>query len=105
VATDVEDLTQLLDRQKSGSASLVDNPVYRAAAADWTGGEKLQLYMNLDQVTVLGMLSPESRVETWVKSNLLALRDHPLISMELDSPARNLARLHVMLHRRLMEPE
>jgi len=105
VATKVDDLAQLLDRQKPGTASLADNPVYRAAAAKWTGGEKLQFYMNLDQVMVLGMLSPESRVETWVKNKLRALREHPVISMELNCPARNLARLHVMLHKRLKEPE
>jgi hypothetical protein len=105
IATEVNDLQQLLDRERPETANLAENPVYRAASSQWTNGEKVQFYLNLDQAMVLGLLNPESRFGAWLTKNLKPLGDHPVISMELACPARNRAQLHVRLRKRLVSPE
>lgn len=78
VCTDLSDLKALLGRRSS--ESLRTNSRFQEAFPS-TKPLKLELYMNMDQVIDLGLLSPESHVTSWVKANLIDLRNHPAISL------------------------
>jgi hypothetical protein len=82
LATDIEDLKSLLDREQGDDVS--SSPYFVASTRDWRRTrDKLELFLNVDQISRLGLLSPESAVEDFVKDYLLDLRDHPALGARL----------------------
>ena len=67
------------------------------ASRRWTGGEKFVGFIDVDRVTTLGMLSPESELQEWTKQTLGVLKDHPAIVVRL-SPNASRNRLALALH-------
>jgi hypothetical protein len=96
ISTDARELEELLDRMESGSDDLTSNPALQVASASWTGEEKIVGFIDVDQVTTLGMLSPESELEEQTKQALGVLKDHPAISIRL-SPTASKNRLALAL--------
>jgi hypothetical protein len=62
---------------------LRDLDLFTAARSAWSGGERLQGFANLDRVIEAGLLSPEGRISTAIRRNVLDLREHPGISLGL----------------------
>jgi hypothetical protein len=83
LATNTQDLERLIDRGQEGSDSLNDSSDFRKGSAIWSGREKVVGFVNLDQMTSLGLLSPESEINDDVKECLLDLQDHPAVFVEI----------------------
>ena len=83
VATDARELEAVIDRQGGEGDDITANSTFRAAAAEWQGNEKLTAFVDVDRVTTLGLLSPESEIHESARSVLLDLRDHPSVSVSL----------------------
>lgn len=101
VATDAEDLEALLDRRDGEQGDdLRESPVYRTARTGWTAEDKIQSFLDVDQLTTLGLLSPESAIEEQVRTVLLDLRDHPAVALSLRADGRRRLSLHLRIVRR-----
>jgi hypothetical protein len=83
VATNTRDLEALLDWAQDAAGTLPRSFTFRAASSRWSGKEKIQGFLNMDQIIALGLLSSESQVEEVVKGYLLDLRHHPALSLDL----------------------
>ena len=84
VATDVADLRALLSRTTDNVAG---SPYFKSSTQDWSRRDKLEVFLNVDQITKLGLLSPESKIEDFVKNCLLDLRDNPVVVANLQKCA------------------
>ena len=101
VASDVRELEALVDRAAGAHAGINDNPSFRAVSAEWRGHEKIEGFVDIDALTTLGLLSPESEIQEQARHVLLDLRDHPAIAFELHTvPAEDRVSLSVRLLRR-----
>ena len=85
VATDSKDLERLIDRVSTGVDNLGKSQLFRNASSNWSGNEKFFGFINLDKMTSLGLLSPESNIEDGVKKYLLDLHGHPALSFQVVS--------------------
>jgi hypothetical protein len=83
ISTDARELEELLGRMENGGDDLTGNPAFQVVSASWTGEEKIVGFIDVDQVTTLGLLSPESELEEKTKQALGVLKDHPAISVRL----------------------
>jgi len=101
VASDMDELEELVDRTSSPKDSLEDSLLFRTARSGWDGREKLFAYLNVDELTTLGMLSPESQIQEIVQTFLLDMQDHPVVSFSLepDDTERGLRLALRMVHR------
>jgi hypothetical protein len=82
VATDAQNLETLLDRAPGESDSLPQSPIFRAATSN-RSGKKVQIFLNMDRIITVGLLSPESWIDDIVKRYLLELRNHPAVSLDV----------------------
>ena len=85
IAADAPELEALLDRSQTESSTLADSTNFRQVSATWTGLEKIRVYLNVDQITTLGLLNPDSEVVESVKAVLLDLRNHPAVALAVTS--------------------
>jgi hypothetical protein len=101
VASDVRELEALVDRAAGAHADINDNPAFRAVSAEWRGHEKLEAFVDIDALTTLGLLSPESEIQEQARHVLLDLRDHPAIAFDLHTvPEEDRVSISVRLLRR-----
>jgi hypothetical protein len=93
VATDVVDTREQIDRAEAGLNSglpdLSENGAFQAAKATWSRQDRIQGFLDIDRITTLGLLSPESDVEEMAKDLLLDLRNHPSVSLSVRSEERS----------------
>ena len=91
VATDVRDAERQIDRSRADTpASLPDlssNEAFQAARETWSDQDRIQGFIDVERVTTLGLLSPESDVEQGAKDLLLDLRNHPSLAFSARSQA------------------
>ena len=92
VATDVRDAQRQVDRSGTDASDrlpgLSSNQAFQTARATWSDEDRIQGFIDVERVTTLGLLSPESEVEGWAKRMLLDLRNHPSIAFSARSEAR-----------------
>lgn len=99
-ATDAAALEEQL-RKTDGTASLETTPLFALARRSWTAADRLQAFVNVDQVLDAALLNPEAHVDEKFIRAWRDLRGHPAISMTLtssDDPPR--ARVKIRLERR-----
>ena len=91
VATDLRDAERQIDRAQPDSADalpgLSGNEAFLAARATWSDRDRIQGFIDVERVTTLGLLSPESDVEELAKGLLLDLRNHPSVAFTARSEA------------------
>jgi hypothetical protein len=79
VATDLDALTRIIDGFEP-SRSFETSRAGGAAELIRHTSDKFQMMIDMDQITRLGMLSPESGIYSTAQQYLLEFRDHPLIT-------------------------
>jgi len=111
VTTDVVDAQELINRAEWGQEGevpdLSENEAFRAARATWSRQDRIQGFLDIDRLTTLGLLSPESEVEEKAKRLLLDLRNHPSVSLAVRSEEKTeriLVNVAALLQRRLRDP-
>lgn len=81
VATDVLDVGELIDGATGSSGgSLEENEAFKVARTMWRRGDRIQGFLDIERLTTLGLLSPESKVQEMVKLLLLDFRNHSSVS-------------------------
>ena len=87
VATDVRDVEAQIDRAEADTVlpDLSSNTAFRAARDTWSGRERIRGFLDVDRITTLGLLSPESDLEDSAKDLLLDLRNHPTVAFTVRS--------------------
>ena len=87
VATDLRDAEAQIDRAEADTVlpDLSANAAFREARDTWSGREKIRGFLDVDRITTLGLLSPESDVEDSAKQFLLDLRNHPTVAFTVRS--------------------
>ena len=101
IASDQRELEALLDRGQRASKSLADNPAFKTAQSTWNGKEKIRGFIDVDRLRTLGLLSPESEVEEFVKVSLHDLKNHPVVSFGVRTgESENRLSISVFLFRR-----
>jgi hypothetical protein len=78
IATDARDIA----RSASGDGGLPDSPNFQTASSRWKDRDKLELFLDIDRMSTLGMLSPEKGASSFVKY-LGDLRDHPAVELQV----------------------
>jgi hypothetical protein len=78
IATDARDIA----RATVGDGGLPDTLYFKSASSHWKDGDKLELFLNIDQMSTLGMLSPEKGVSNFATIYLRDLRDHPAVELQ-----------------------
>ena len=107
VASDTTALEELVNRVLDRTEDVASNPAYLTARAAWTSVDKLHGFADLDQITLMGLLSPESEIADAIKQSLPDLRNHPAVSFRL-APGRTSrsfsAAVHLFRRSALAEP-
>ncbi len=80
LATNINDLKTLLAAR---SDSLSNSPYFTSSTHRQNARDKMQIFLNIDQLTKFGLLSPQSSIEDFVKDYLMDLRDHPAVAIDL----------------------
>jgi hypothetical protein len=100
IASDAGELEALAGRSPGSPGSLVESTAFRTASSVWGAKAKIRGFVDVDRLTVLGLLSPESEIEEQVKAWLLDLRNHPVVAFGVDSGGDRRLFLSVRLFRR-----
>jgi hypothetical protein len=110
VATDVRDAQEQIHRAAADPGEELDdlseNSAFQMARANWSRGDRVQGFLDVERLTNLGLLTPESQVEEAVKLSLLDLRNHPSVSIAVrsnDARERVLIEVAAFLQRRLRD--
>jgi hypothetical protein len=78
IATNVGDLKAVLTRPGD---NLAGSLYFKSSTRNSTARDKVQIFLNVDQIVKFGLLSPE--IENVAKDCLLDLREHPAITADL----------------------
>ena len=78
IATDAKDLVKV----KGGEGGLSSTLNFKSSTGRWTRRDKLELFLNIDEMSTLGMLSPEDGAATF-GNNLRDLRNHPAVVLQI----------------------
>lgn len=100
IASDAEQLGALARRAGSEAPGLSRDPAFLTASASWDRSAKIRGFVDVDRLTVLGLLSPESGIQEQVRMWLLDLRDHPAIAFHVTPSGDERLALSIRLYRR-----
>jgi hypothetical protein len=86
VATEVETLEEQIDRTRgsNGKPDLKRNARFGRAGAGWRDTDKLDLFLDLERIVALGLLSPEGGLNEDARNIFLDLRQHSYVSLRVE---------------------
>ena len=70
---------------KPASHGLSDTEAFRAAQATWSRQDRIQGFLDIERLTTMGLLSPESQIEEGARELLMNFRSHPAVSISIRS--------------------